>query len=197
MNIEGRYTFPSGAVEHRPTVRGYIGRTVDASPVTRSTSRRANGRTHTPWSCANPATMALSHSNGSSTARPARESCATPTSMGTSTIETTPERSVGDFHRRGRAPVSRLILRAPEDTPQILLFRRYASDGVGDLWTVVVSCRNRGAKSAQNIWTANSPAGPTTLSSLKTSSTAELRTFARQPVGYAGRVRFPCPEGEG
>ena len=35
------------------------------------------------------------------------------------------------------------------DTPQILRFRRYASDGAGDLWTVVDSCRNLGAKSPQ------------------------------------------------
>ena len=75
---------------------------MDASPVTRSTSRLASGRTHTPWSCANPATMALSQSSGSSTARPARESCATATSLGTSTIETTlPEMSGTWFSRYG------------------------------------------------------------------------------------------------
>jgi hypothetical protein len=84
---------------------------VDASPVKRSTSRLTSGRTHTPWSCANPATMALSQSIGSRTARRAGESCATATSLGTSTIETTPEVLVRGFHGMGRSPVSRLILR--------------------------------------------------------------------------------------
>ena len=75
---------------------------MDASPVTRSTSRLASGHTHTPCSWANPATIALSHSNGSSTARGAGESCATATSLGTSTIETTlPEMSGKWFSRYG------------------------------------------------------------------------------------------------
>ena len=75
---------------------------MDASPVTRSTNRLANGRTHTPWSCASPATMALSQSKASSTARRACESCATATSLETSTIETTlPEMSGKWFSRYG------------------------------------------------------------------------------------------------
>jgi hypothetical protein len=78
-------------VGHRDSLVEPQGRTtVDASPVTRSTSRLASGRTNTPWSCASPATMALSQSSGSSKARSERESCATATSSGPSPIENHP-----------------------------------------------------------------------------------------------------------
>jgi len=113
---------------------------VDASPLTRSTNRLANGRTHTPWSCANPATMALSQSNGSSTARRACESCATATLLGTSTIETTSEMSVRGFHGMCRSPVSRLILSDHGDAADLavsLLSTRLAIETFQQLWLVV------------------------------------------------------------
>ena len=73
--------------------------------------------------------MALSHSNGLITRRLGGESCATPTSLATSTIETTtPELSVRDTDVRGRIGKRRTILRVCGQAANLAVTARASGD---------------------------------------------------------------------